>query len=395
MSQDKSDDKIYSLSELEQKLHDAMKAIEIIKKGGNISIAGDTAIQKYEELKKQYDQKSIDYEELDQQVQQFNQELLELRQEKMMFEKFATMTETEKDEMQKARDEMKIKYETEKQTSLEQEQEKMFLEKTVEIEQKEKEAAVKKYYKTAILAAVAIAVVAGVYSVMFAELAGQQYQVQAVNQPSGYVIQNLRGDEIDTWIAWRVPEDAVMRIAVTGKALTPERFELVKQVLIDTEPMEIDSSLLHKGPKGTTLIHYAGWAGAMLAAAETPTQFVIPTKFEVSDGSGMGDINIKLETVLNPDGFSGWTSSIVDEVNNQILKSDITIYQTQDYTDNQLSAIVRHEVGHALGLAHSSAPEDLMAPRMTTEFPYISPCDVAAMVGLYDSGGSSSVTCEV
>jgi len=394
MSQDKSDDKIYSLAELEQKLHDAMKAIEIIKKGGNISIAGNTAIQKYEDLKKQYDQKSIDYEELDQQVQQFNQELLELRQEKMMFEKFTTMTEDEKDKMQKARDEMKTKYDTEKQTSLEQEQEKMFLEKTVEIEQKQKEDAVKKYYKTAILAAVAIAVVAGVYSVMFAELAGQQFAVEATNQPSGYVIQNLRGDEIDTWIAWRVPEDAVIRVTVSGKALTPELFEFTEAVFIDTEELEIDSSLLHKGPKGTILIHYLGWAGAMLAAAETPTVFPIPVKFEVSEG-GIGDINIKLESAKNPDGFSGWTTSIVDEINNQILKSDITIYQTQDYTDNQFSGIMRHEVGHALGLAHSSAPEDLMAPRMTTEFPYISPCDVSAMVGLYDSGGSSSVTCEV
>jgi len=394
MSQDKSDDQIYSLSELEQKLHDAMKAIEIIKKGGNISIAGDTAIQRYEELKKQYDQKSIDYEELDQQVQQFNQELLELRQEKMMFEKFTTLTEDEKDKMQKARDEMKIKYDTEKQTSLEQEQEKMFLEKTVEIEQKEKEAAVKKYYKTAILAAVAIAVVAGVYSVMFAELAGQQFAVEATNQPSGYVIQNLRGDEIDTWIAWRIPEDAVIRVSVSGTALTPELFEFTKATFLDTEEMEIDSSLLHKGPKGTILIHYLGWTGALLAAAETPTVFPIPVDFEVSEG-GIGDINIKLESAKNPDGFSGWTTSIVDEINNQILKSDITIYQTQDYTDNQFSGIMRHEVGHALGLAHSSAPEDLMAPRMTTEFPYISPCDVSAMIGLYDSGGSSSVVCEV
>jgi len=394
MSQDKSDDQIYSLSELEQKLHDAAKAIEIIKKGGNISIAGETAIQKYEDLKKQYEQKSRDYEELDQQVQQFNQELLELRQEKMMFEQFTTMTETEKDQMQKARDEMKIKYNTEKQTSLEQEQEKMFLEKTVEIEQKQKEAAVKKYYKTAILAAVAIAVVAGVYSVMFAELAGQQYQVVAVDKPSGYVIQNLRGDEIDTWIAWRIPEEGVIRVTVSGPALTDERFELTKSTFLDTEEMEIDNSLLHKGPKGTTSIHYTGWAGAMLAAAETPTQFPIPVRFEISEG-GIGDINIKLESSINPDGFSGWTTAIVDEVNNQILKSDITIYQTQDYTDNQFLGIMRHEIGHALGLAHSSAPEDLMAPRMITEFPYISPCDMAAMVGLYDTGGSSSVVCEI
>jgi len=290
---------------------------------------------------------------------------------------------------------MKTKYEVEKQTALEKDQEKMFLEKEVEIEHKEKEVAVKKYYKTAILAVVAIAVVAGVYSVMFAELAGQQYQTTAINQPNGYVIQNLRGDVIDTWIAWRIPEGEALRITLSGNALNDERIELVKDVFLDTEPMEIDNSLLHKGLKGTTSIHYTGWAGAMLAAAETPTQFSIPVEFEVTDKGGIGDINIKLETAINPDGFSGWTSSIVDEINNQILKSDITIYQTNDYSDNQLSAVVRHEVGHALGLAHSTAPEDLMAPTMTTEFPYISPCDIAAVTSLYDNGGHSTVTCEI
>jgi len=230
MSQDDNPDRTYSLSELEKKLQDAMEAIEIIKKGGNIHLGQDSLAKKYDDLKKQFQQKSNDYEELDKQLQQLSQELLELRQEKMMFEKFTTMTEDEKEEMQKARDEMKTKYEVEKQTALEKDQEKMFLEKEVEIEHKEKEVAVKKYYKTAILAVVAIAVVAGVYSVMFAELAGQQYQTTAINQPNGYVIQNLRGDVIDTWIAWRIPEGEALRITLSGNALNDERIELIKDV---------------------------------------------------------------------------------------------------------------------------------------------------------------------
>lgn len=41
------------------------------------------------------------------------------------------------------------------------------------------------------------------------------------------------------------------------------------------------------------------------------------------------------------------------------------------------------------------APEDLMAPTLTTEFPYISPCDVDAIVSLYDNGGQSKVICEI
>ena len=40
--------------------------------------------------------------------------------------------------------------------------------------------------------------------------------------------------------------------------LTDERFELVKAVFLDEEPIEIDNSLLNKGEQGTTSILYPG-----------------------------------------------------------------------------------------------------------------------------------------
>jgi len=101
MSQDDSNDKTYSLSEIEKKLQDAMEAVEILKKGGSISVGGESVNKKYDELKKQFDQKSADYKELDEQLQQLTQEILELRQEKMMFEQFTNLTEAEKDKMEK------------------------------------------------------------------------------------------------------------------------------------------------------------------------------------------------------------------------------------------------------------------------------------------------------
>ena len=52
-----------------------------------------------------------------------------------------------------------------------------------------------------------------------------------------------------------------------------------------------------------------------------------------------------------------------------------------------------HEFGHALGLAHSTAPEDLMYPTIETNFPYISECDIDAMKALYDGGNTSEVIC--
>jgi len=149
MSNDNSDDKTYSLSELEQKLRDAMEAVEILKKGGNINLGEDSVASQYEQLKKEFEKKSKDYQELDKQFQVLTQEVLELQQEKMMFEKFTDLTESEKEEMKQA------------QSSLETQQEKMFMEKELEIEIREKEKAKTKYYKAIIVSAIAIAVIAG------------------------------------------------------------------------------------------------------------------------------------------------------------------------------------------------------------------------------------------
>lgn len=85
--------------------------------------------------------------------------------------------------------------------------------------------------------------------------------------------------------------------------------------------------------------------------------------------------------------------SIADDAQNQILKSEITIY-VDKLSKAQFETILRHEFGHALGLAHSTALEDLMHLTIETNYPYISQCDIDAMVSLYDDGKKSEVTYE-
>jgi len=213
---------------------------------------------------------------------------------------------------------------------------------------------------------------------------------------SNYIIQNLKGDTIDTFLSWWLVENDVLHVNIVNAHKYPEKVDIIKDVILSTEVIEIDNSLTHIGLKGSTTTYYLGWTGALEKSSQTPTSFYIPKKLEVIDSAtGAGDITIKLVNYQSGDGFSGWTKSIADESQNQILKSEITIYDIDNLTDNQLSYIMRHELGHALGLAHSSAPEDLMAPRLPADFPYISPCDIDAIISLYDGEKLSQVICKI
>ncbi|MGI0087306.1 MAG: matrixin family metalloprotease [Nitrosotalea sp.] len=214
------------------------------------------------------------------------------------------------------------------------------------------------------------------------------------NYNSNYVIQNLQGSVVNTWVSWNLVQGQVLHVNIVNDANLPEdKINAIKDAILSSGTVTVDNSLLNEGPSGTTSTRYKGWDGALANLKNDPTKFYIPQSFDITeDKSGAGDIVLTLTNDQNPDGLSGFTKSVAD--GNQILKSKITIYVASRLSGAQLSAITRHEFGHALGLAHSTDPQDLMHAVIRTDYPYISGCDIAAIKGLYEGDERSQVLCQ-
>jgi hypothetical protein len=220
---------------------------------------------------------------------------------------------------------------------------------------------------------------------------------QSTNEESSslktrHLIENLRGDTVDTWKSWRLVGTTLNVNILNAKGLSEDRIDKITEAIISDREFEFDDSLTHKGPKGFSSKYYEGWTGALKQAQKEETIYNLPTDINVLTSSGgEGDIIITLSNLRDSDGYTGYTKSIVD--GNEILKSFITIYDVNNLSEEELGTILRHEFGHAIGLGHSTAPEDLMAPNIDMTVPYISECNLDAIIELYN-GIQGSTICE-
>lgn len=316
----------------------------------------------------------------------------ELEQERVIANDIACVLETKFNELEKSNQEFETRLLNESKKIKELEQEKIIFS---EVFQAKNESL--QHLKKYIVLAIGVIVISGglICQLDFEH----QDSIKPIlhmqgNYNSNYVIQNLQGDTVDTWVSWNIPKDRILHIHIVNTAnLSQDKINIIKDVIQSTQAVSIDDSLNDKGPKGTSSTYYLGWQGAAAAAYSEPTKMYIPQQFDI-DGSpnAVGDIELILTNDVNPDGLSGYTKSMTD--NHQILKSKITIYQADKIPTDWLAAVVRHEFGHALGLGHSTANEDLMNGMIQTNYPFVSECDVDALKGLYDGDENSKVVCK-
>ena len=311
-------------------------------------------------------------------------------------DEFKKKEQEQKDELQKETDKfLEDKYSnysiSDEHKIRELEQEKQLAKSTTEEYKKLASSSKKKLKILSVSAMIVIGIFGGF---IFSDSNNDSVMLGDDTMRSGFVIQNLRGDTIDTWISWKVSEGDLFHVHVEDSDyITEERADAIFETIMSDEVLEIDDSLLHKGPKGSSSEYFVGWNGALNSIDNVDSPLPKNLHFHITD-KGEGDIIIKLTNLSNVDGYSGYTKAIVDESQNQILKATITIYNIESISIEQLKTILRHELGHGFGLAHSTAPEDLMYPTINTDYPYISDCDLDAISSLYDGGESSQVICE-
>ena len=325
--------------------------------------------------------------------QKLQDRIIELEKEKDKLE-MQVLTDKKIHELEKSNIKLQTQLISESQNLLELKKEKEFLTKKADSKEKTSFVMMKKYYMTIAIAGLVIGGFVGVFTFYENNIEKDYVMLIGEHAKSKYLVQNLRGDTLKTWFPWMITGSQTLHVNILDNNLaTQEKIDVIKEAIASEETIEIDNSFTHKGPKGTTSTYYKGWIGALQKAAQQNTELYIPINFEFSNSKRpIGDITIDLSSLSDPEGYSGYTKSIVDQ--GEILKSHIIIYDVNAISNEQLSSMMKHEFGHALGLAHSSAPDDLMYPVIKTEFPYISECMIDAIAGLYDGKKTSEVECQ-
>jgi len=194
---------------------------------------------------------------------------------------------------------------------------------------------------------------------------------------SQYTIQDLSGNMFSTI---NLSPKMDFNIYIKNSYKYPdEKINAIKYSIISTDTVEVSNEYLGISPEDETTTYFKGWMGAVTYLYETFDMVGgEPPKIHFADSFLFADVIIELVSSSHPEGYAGWTTSTIDLREGNVVQSKVILYNFDELSISNIETLTRHEMGHVVGLGHSTDPDNLMYPVFETNFPYISPCDMAS-----------------
>ncbi len=161
--------------------------------------------------------------------------------------------------------------------------------------------------------------------------------------------------------SWDLSEDNTITVSIVdNQYATQERLDHIVYTIISDKQ------------KNDT---FAGWNKALYTINGTAPQF----KLVNNDA----DVTITLVNYPSNKVYSGFTT-FESTYPGVISKADITIYDIENLSTHQLQMIMRHELGHVLGLGHSKDSADLMHVTIPYYSSFISQSNIDDISYMYE-----------
>jgi len=205
-----------------------------------------------------------------------------------------------------------------------------------------------------------------------------------------YNAEDLKDGSTVLYSHWNITDQTPLIVSIeNNKNVNQHNMQAIKNAILSTDSITQSHSMIHSSGL-TTDMFFKGWQGAVQTVSNT--KHPMPKKFNIiQSNNGDGRITITLLSDSEEHGYSSITKTLTN--GNQILKTFITIYNSDKLTDNQIETIIRHEFGHALGLPPVTGDVDRMYDTITTDHQYISECDIHTLEKIYNDVDPSDGLC--
>jgi hypothetical protein len=126
-------------------------------------------------------------------------------------------------------------------------------------------------------------------------------------------------------------------------------------------------------------------------------QAAVP-RLSLADEDASANIKVVLTDAAQQDNKPGKTRLLADKATGEIVQAEVYVYSADKlYGQGMLEYVVAHELGHALGLSHSTDPKSMMYPLMEVEDGHVvnqlGLCEIEGISALYLESRIGSENC--